>query len=278
MTKTAAGIIAAVVAGIALIAFLAGGGGGEKAVNALDPVAQAADTTTGLGSAEVGIAASITSAGQTIPLNGSATIDTKNLRAHMSFTTQFPGAGSATIDEIMNGGVIFVHMPAQLASGLPGGKQWIKFDLQALGKKSGLDFQKLMKTNAAQNNPANFLQYLKGAGSSRVVGHEGIRGVATTHYRATIDVNKTLGQLHDAQSEQSLRQLYAQAGVSSLPIDVWIDRAGRVRRESFDVSLGREGSMSMTIEFIRFGVQVDASPPPSDQVFDVTSLVSSAGG
>jgi hypothetical protein len=34
--------------------------------------------------------------------------------------------------------------------------------------------------------------------------------------------------------------------------------------------------MSMTIDYVRFGVRVNVLPPPDDQVFDATSLASGA--
>jgi hypothetical protein len=36
-------------------------------------------------------------------------------------------------------------------------------------------------------------------------------------------------------------------------------------------------SMDMTIDFTRFGAQVDTSPPPADQVTDMSALLSAAG-
>jgi hypothetical protein len=67
-----------------------------------------------------------------------------------------------------------------------------------------------------------------------------------------------------------------ESGVSGFPIDVWVDRVGRVRREQFQYSAAGVG-MDMTMEFTRFGVPVDTTPPPADQVMDAGALLSAAG-
>ena len=60
-----------------------------------------------------------------------------------------------------------------------------------------------------------------------------------------------------------------------MPVDVWVDKSGLVRREQMSFA-GNQFSMNMTIDFIRFGVPVDVNPPPDDQVLDMSSLLSSA--
>src|SRR4051812_43265357 len=126
------------------------------------------------------------------------------------------------------------------------------------------------------------LRFLKAVGSSHVVGTEPIRGAPTTHYSATIDLAKAADSLGDKQTAAALKQLYASSGQVTLPIDVWVDRAGRVRREHFSLSLGaRAGAaaaVDMTLEFIRFGVPVDLTAPPPDQVLDATGILRALGG
>ena len=267
--------IAAVGVGLFVAAVLAGLVG-DRGGGPLDPVAKAADATASAGTVEIGMAGSVSAAGQTIPLNGSGAIDAKHLRADLSFTTQIPGAGQQTIEELMDGPVLYMKFPG-LASQIPGGKQWVKLDLQAFGKKAGIDFNKLMQQSSggAGTNPADMLRYLKAAGSSQVVGHETIRGVPTTHYHATIDIGKALDRIGDAQTEATLKQLYASMGTTTMPVDVWVDKSGLVRREQMSFA-GNQFSMNMTIDFIRFGVPVDVNPPPDDQVVDMSSLLSSA--
>jgi hypothetical protein len=240
----------------------------------LDPVAQAANTTAAARTAEFGIAGSVTAAGQTIPINGNGAIDMRNQRLRMSMSFPIPGFGSMTTDALMDGKAIYMHMPEALASRIPLGKSWMKIDLAALAKSNGVDLGGL--SQPSQSNPADMLQALKAVGSSRKVGSEDLNGVPTTHYRATIDPKKALDRIPDKQSAGALKQMLSTSGLTSIPIDVWIDRAGRVRRESMKFSANGT-SMDMTISFTRFGVAVDTTPPPSDQVLDAGSLLALAG-
>lgn len=243
-----------------------------NAVNSLDPVAQAADTTAAAGTAEFGIAGTITAAGQSIPLNGSGAIDMPHNRMRMSIGFPLPGFGQLSADEIFDGKTIYMHFPESLSQRLPGGRPWMKLDLQNLGKSVGIDFSQLAQ--ASQNSPSEMLQALKAVGSSHVVGHESIHGAPTTHYRGSIDLNKVAGQVPGEQAG-TIKRLFKSSGLSSFPVDVWVDRSGRVRREGLKVS-ATGMSMDMTVDFTRFGVQVDTSPPPADQVTDMSALLNAA--
>ena len=238
----------------------------------IDPVAQAADTTAAAGTAEFGIAGSVTAAGQKIPITGSGALDMRNAHMRMSMSFPVPQLGSLEMEEIFDGSAFYFHLPESLAGRIPGGKSWMKMDLDALGKTGGVDLKQLMQAN--QSNPADLVKALKGVGTSKLVGTENIRGAATKHYRAAIDLSKAAEKIPDGRSADEVKQLFASSGVSSFPVDVWIDRAGRVRRESFSFSAAQM-SMEMTIEFTRFGVSVDTTAPPADQVMDAAALLGS---
>jgi hypothetical protein len=144
-------------------------------------------------------------------------------------------------------------------------------DLAVIGKAAGVDLEQLMQAN--QQNPGDMLQALKGVGESSEVGHETIRGGDTTHYHADIDMKKAIDQVsHDERLEQMLQS----TGLSTMPVDVWIDGSGRVARQSMKFSASGV-SMDMTIDYTRFGVPVDVTPPPADQVMDAGALLGAAG-
>jgi hypothetical protein len=261
-----AGALAVVGVAVALLAPTGG--------TILDPVAQAANVTAAARTAEFGIAGNVTAAGQSIPLSGNGAVDMKNQRMRMSMSFPIPGFGSMKTDALMDGKAVYLHLPDALAQRIPLGKSWIKIDLAALAKSNGVDLGGL--SQPSQGNPADMLQALKAVGSSRKVGTENLDGVATTHYRATIDPKTALDRIPDKQSASTLKQMLSGSGLSAIPIDVWIDRAGRVRRESMKFSANGT-SMDMTISFTRFGVPVDTTPPPADQVLDAGSLLALAG-
>jgi hypothetical protein len=237
----------------------------------LDPIAHAADTTAAAGSAEFGMSGSISMAGRQIPLNGSGALDMRTRHMRMSLAFPVPGFGSLEMDELFDGEAFYIHFPESLAGRLPGGKAWMKLDLAALGKSAGVDLQQMMQAN--QGNPADMLEALKGVGTSHKLGSENIGGAPTTHYRADIDLDKVA----DRVGGGNVKELFKSAGVSSVPVDVWIDRAGRVRREAFKFAAAGT-AIDMTIEFTRFGVPVDVTPPPADQVMDAGALLGALGG
>jgi hypothetical protein len=261
-----AGAVAVVAAAVALLAPSNG--------TVLDPVAQAADTTAAAGTAEFGIAGNISAAGQSIPIKGNGALDMRSHAMRMSMSFPIPGVGDTQIEEIFDGSAIYMRMPSALTARLPGAKPWMKLDLDSLGKAAGVDLKQMMQAN--QGNPSDMLAALKGVGESKVVGEENIGGAVTTHYSANVDLSKAADRIPDKKTAESVKQLFSSAGVDSFPMDVWVDRSGRVRRESMKFSANGV-AMDMTIEFTRFGQPVDTTPPPADQVMDAGALLGAVG-
>lgn len=270
MTWRFLGPLAAAIAIVAVVAVLLAPSGG----NAIDPVAQAADATAAAGTAEFGLAGSVTAAGQRIPINGSGALDMRNARMRMSMSFPVPGSGSMQMDELFDGNAFYVKFPDALAQRIPGGKSWLKVDLAQAGKAAGVDFKQLMQAN--QSNPADLLKALKGVGDSHLVGHETIGGATTSHYHAEVDLKKAADRIPDKTAADALKRMVDESGAGGFPIDVWIDPAGRVRRERIEYS-ANGAAMDMTLEFTHFGAPVDTTPPPSDQVMDAGALLGAAG-
>jgi len=263
--RTLAALGAAVAVVVVVVALLAPNHGG-----AIDPVAEAADATAAAGSAEFGMAGTMTVAGQTIPIHASGTTEMQRPAMHMTMSLPIPGAGEISVEEIFDGQTMYMRFPPQLAQRLPGGKAWMKLDIDAIGKSAGVDLKQL--TRSSQSNPADMLKALKTVGTSHVVGREWVDGASTTHYAGAIDFDKIAARISDRQTAAALKQLNNTSGMSTMPVDVWIDGSERVRREGLKLS-SSAFSMDITIDFIRFGVPVDTTPPPSDQVLDASSLL-----
>src|SRR3954453_20809979 len=81
----------------------------------LDAVARAADTTAAAGTVEFGLAGSVTSAGETIPISGSGAPRMCNARMRMSMSCPVPGAGQMQLEEIFHGSAFYMHFPAAVA-------------------------------------------------------------------------------------------------------------------------------------------------------------------
>ena len=240
---------------LALLALLAVPLAGCGAKDALDPVAEAA-TKTGRESAEIRLSGSFGGQGLNVPLNGSGVIDPAAKKARLTIDTTVPGMGSMQIEEILDGLALYIRMEA-LARLIPGGKPWLKVDLEKLGEAGGVDMQSLMQSGGG--DPTQYLKFLEAVGESREVGSERVNGVPTTHWRATVDL------------EKASKEIAERAGVKQIPVDAWIDADGRIRRQS--MAWTQQGmSVNVAMDFVRFGVPVNVSAPPADQVTDFTGL------
>jgi len=100
------------------------------------------------------------------------------------------------------------------------------------------------------------------------IGHETVRGVATTHVRMTLDLAALTARL------RSQGYTVDDPGRATEPADLWVDAQGRLRRMT---SLGRSGGATgtITLELFDYGVRVDVQPPPADQIVHGQSSSSS---
>jgi hypothetical protein len=249
----------------------------SSAKDAIDPVAQAAETTS---SQKGGIALTMKGgaevAGQKVPIEGSGTVDRAGKSGTFSFTTSVSGQ-SMKIDQIIKDRVIYMSSP--LFSQLPGGKKWVKLDLDAELAKQGVDLDAL--GGGTTQDPAAALEYLKGAGPSKELGTEPTNGTKTTHYHVDADLSKVAAKAKDADGRKAIEKLIQVSGVKTMPIDVWVDGDHLVRREHIAYEgqeQGQKAKFDFTMDFTKYGVDVDAKAPPADQTTDFSELLSAAGG
>lgn len=269
-----------------LVAALAASGCGAEesakkaagsAKSALDPVAQAAETTSSQkGGIAMTVSGELSIDGEKVPMSGSGVQDRAGKKGTASFTTSVNGQ-SMKIDEIIVDKVVYMH--SDLFSKLPGGKKWMKVDLRAEAAKEGIDIDSL--GGGATQDPATALDYLKGAGASKKVGTATVNGTQTTQYHVDVDLRKAASKSSDPNAKRSVEKLIQTSGASTLPIDVWVDDQHLVRREKIAYSgteQGKKVAMRLTMDMTKFGVPVDAQAPPADQVADFSDLMKSAGG
>jgi hypothetical protein len=195
------------------------------------------------------------------------------------------GSSTLHIDELIKGLTIYMKMPAVIASKLPGGKPWMKIDLQKAAAAGGIPGLSSLANNPASSDPSQFLQYLRAvSGSVTNVGSESINGVQTTHYRASISLDKVpdaLPSASRASARQAIAALENATHLHQMPVDVWIDGQHLVRqmRMAFDTSAtaGQTVKTAMTISMPEYGPQPAPATPPADQVTDLSSLIGSSG-
>ena len=120
-------------------------------------------------------------------------------------------------------------------------------------------------------------------------GQADVQGQATHHFNATITVADALAAAPEASRERAhafIDQLGADAGNVKIPIDVFVDDQGLVRRMqmTFDGDVFKslagadaqaaaaQGQITFTIDFLDLGQSVDIQLPPADQVGDASGL------
>ena len=122
------------------------------------------------------------------------------------------------------------------------------------------------------------------AGEVTTKGTEDVRGVSTTHYAATIDLTKALDAVPADQRSQ-LEDRLKTAGVDlsklAIPVDVWVDDDGLVRRLTATLDTTALAGVAPaipgvrvdeTLEVFDYGQPVDITVPAADQVTDVGGL------
>jgi len=293
---------------LAVLALVAGGCGGSSSPTAgVEPIsfeqlAQSASTSADATSGRFSFDLSLTFPGvdEQFAFSGEGAFDEPSGRASFAvdmssfakllggFVTGLGGAKASglpdfddpagwRIDVVQDGTVGYVRFPA-LDGQLPAGKTWIRGDADG-PSTSGFDFGELEQF--AESDPRDVLGALRAVTSEvETVGSDQLRGVETTHYRATVDPAELakLASGKDRSVTQSLvDRLSAQAGVGPFPVDVWLDASGLVRKLSLSVeatepSTPRSSEVSMSFELWDYGRAVDIELPPAPQVVDASTL------
>jgi hypothetical protein len=240
---------------------------------ALDPVASAATKTENAGSYNVKFDLSTTAEGQHIEFTGAGISDPSTNSAQVAFEfTGLPSSVSAagtTGEMIMTNDTIYMQMPF-LQSIIPGGKHWLELDLGQIAAQNGQQLKSFDEID-----PQQWLQELLASGEAQNVGTDTVQGESMTHYHANIDPSK-LSQVpadERAQVQADLQKL----GLTTIPVDVWVDDQGMVRQEKMDLTVdGTETSLTTSLS--DFGTAGTVTAPPADDVFDATSLATSQNG
>jgi hypothetical protein len=236
--------------------------------------------------------------GGRMELSATGALDNQNHRMSMRLDmsklvsqlgSAMPGAmGSAAdwvgqeVADFSNGqAVMYLNLPV-LAKVMPGGKPWIKIDLNAVGKQAGIDLSQFTQLGSDPSQMVDWLRTV--SGDVTTVGTEQIDGVATTHYRANVDLSKYPDLVPADQREavrKALDQLTKTAHLSSFPVHVWVDKGGlvrQVRAVMTETIQGQTMNVMTNERFYDFGAPVDIQLPSSDQVTDISSMAGGATG
>lgn len=159
---------------------------------------------------------------------------------------------------------------------LVGGKPWIEL-ADTDEPESGLD----LALGNSPDNPAALLPYLRSLGPVTEVGKQQVRGLETTHYSATVELDRVPDQAPaDERDElrEKIERTIEQTGQRTVPLDIWVDEDALPRRMRFvDVSPPGEDekyptTWSATIDILEYGVPVEVVPPPPGKVMPEEEL------
>jgi hypothetical protein len=221
----------------------------------------------------------ITAQGQTIEATGEGEFSDDPLQVHATYRfTGMPGLeGDFEMEMILDGSVMYMRSPMlSQSSGLD--TDWISMDLDELVP----GFSDLASLSQGQNDPTAQLEYLRGISDAEEVGTEQVAGIETTHYSGTVDLDAAYDRLPDdtrGELKQAIAQARKQFGHGAMPVDVWIDSDGLLRRMTMSLESGGNSAldfgMKMTMEIPEYGIAMDLPIPKDGDVTDVSDLLPS---
>ena len=234
-------------------------------------------------------------------ISGTGSFNTSPEQGQMSFNVAIPGAatlgaGAASILSnlqatlVIDNKVIYVKLPSALAAKLAaftGSKPWLSIDLTKLASSSSIPgLSTLLNGQGSPTDPAAELKQLEAASSDGVtkVGSVTVNGVATTEYKATLNLAKLSTQLPANEQKLLKGQLAAAAqhfGATKIPYTVDIDSANLVRRLTLnfnDLKLrGVSAPTTLEMNFLAYGKQPAPTVPPAADTFSLNGLIGSLG-
>lgn len=251
---------------VGLIAVPAMASAASTPSSAIQQLSQASAATLAAKTARVSVSVSVLAAGKSVQINGTGAVNFADKAADLTLTLP-GGAGSEEVRQI--GTSTYLMVPASARAHMPGNTPWVMLDASRV---SQAELGSSFGTTGVQD-PAAALGYLQGAVSVVRVGTSTVRGVPTTHLRATIDLAK-LAAAEGGAAGKAVQAL----GTNSLPVEVFLDAQNRVRRLMLDLSVPKQaGRLALTEDLYDFGSAVNISAPPAAQVTDITAALVAKG-
>ncbi|HEX5404493.1 MAG TPA: hypothetical protein VFX16_19575 [Pseudonocardiaceae bacterium] len=222
------------------------------------------------GSAHIATTTELGSGQQNVPIDSSGTIGFANQSADLTET--LPG-GQGSGETRFVDGVLYEKLPGTLVSRLANGKPWISLNVAALSQQAGGGSLQQLMTDSP-SDPSTVLGLMRGVdGTVGKVGPDTVDGSPTTHYDVTLNLDKA-AEGQSTATQQAVHVLERELGSHTLPAQVWVDDAGRLRKTAMRETVGDRVTFGFTATLSDFGVPVTITAPPADQTTDLTAKLS----
>lgn len=204
--------------------------------------------------------------GHAMTIGGEGAMSSTGKRGFMTMDLE-----GTQLEEIVQAPYVYVRNPGGSSAS---GKPWLRTDLNLYSQVLGAQ-------GAPQTDPAHMLALLKASGAVESLGSTMVRGEPSRHYRASVNLTRYLQNLRP--SERATAQPYIAAlrrmtGSGTLPIDVFVDAAGRVSRLGFTMHVCTpEGTVSdaISMDLYDYGRPSFVAAPSASEATDVTAKLRS---
>jgi len=206
------------------------------------------------------------------PVTGAGVVDL--VAGNADTTVEVPLLGGGT-RVLLAAGTLYAQVPPTLTALVPGGRPWVSVALDRLTARTLGG--SLAQLGGTPTDPLAQVDALRGVVEARAVGSEPVDGTPTTHYATVVDLLATPAAADPARRPAVDRSV-AEIGSNRLPVDVWVDDQGLLRRTAQTVTApdrpGRPAtSTTVTLTLTEHGLPVTVTPPPADQVTDLAALL-----
>jgi hypothetical protein len=248
-----------------VLALLASACGSRTALEG-DVLASAAAKTEEAGSSRVAFQIDGDVLGRDVALRGTGAFDYESSRGRLQLDASGLLRG-ATVEVRAVDSVLYLRLPVDLSLWIPSVKPWVAVRSERALESFGL--------GELQQRPGQLLELLR-ASSTQVseTGTAVVRGVETTQYTAQLELTRALdanaGELglserERAELRRAVEELRRQSRQQTLPVVVFVDGEGLVRR----LTVTRDGER-ISVDFWDFGVDVDVQAPPAADVHELS--------
>ena len=244
--------------------------GAEEAI-APEDVAKAARATMEAGGEKLATQGTLTGPkGEKIQVSGDGEVD-KRGSTELEMKVSAEGK-SETMRLVLAGESLFMSSP--LFEDLPEGKEWVEINYAKVADEAGLS----NLPQVGSSDPAASLRNLRAVADVEKVGSEDVRGVPTTHYKATIRLRELPDKVPAEEREaaqRSVERLIKLTGSDEQKTEVWIDDKDLVRRtrDQYTMAAGPDKvQVDETTEFFDFGARTSIEVPAGSETVDITKL------